>query len=63
MVLDAVYKTGQKVPITGLYRCRQCEAAHRSYIIYLTADKKFPPCSVCMGSGRLGETTYRLEHV
>ena len=63
MTLGSKYKTGQEAPVSGEYRCEQCEAAGTINDLPLAKEDNFPPCSTCMAAGRPGGSTYRLVRI
>ena len=63
MSIGSTYKTGQEAPISGKYRCEQCEGAGVINDMPLAKDDNFPPCSRCKADGRPGGSTYRLIEI
>lgn len=60
MSIGSVYGTGQEAPVSGNYRCVQCEQAGVTNDLPLAKDDNFPPCSRCKADGRPGGSTFRL---
>ena len=63
MSIGSTYGTGQEAPVSGIYRCVQCEEAREINDMPISIDDNFPPCSVCMAAGRPGGSTYRLIRI
>lgn len=63
MTLGSKYRTGQEAPVSGEYRCEQCEAAGTTNDLPLAKDNNFPPCATCIAAERPGGSTYRLVRI
>ena len=63
MSLGSKYTTGQEAPVSGIYRCEQCEQEGKINDMPLAKDNNFPPCSRCIADGRPGGSTYRLIRI
>ncbi len=63
MSIGSTYTTGQEAPVSGIYRCEQCERAGKINNMPLAKDDNFPPCSRCLADGRGGGSTFRLIRI
>ena len=61
--VGSIYRTGQEAPVSGKYRCEQCESAGTINYLPLAKEDNFPPCSRCRADGRPGGSKYMLIEI
>ncbi len=53
---SGTYKTGERVTVTGLYRCLDCGLSGAQTLVDLAAGALFPYCTACQKK----DNTYKL---
>jgi hypothetical protein len=61
-IMEQVYKPGEKVPTSGIYKVVHDVKHHEEHEVTAVADEVFPPCNHCGNHPRFA-LVYAAHHI